>query len=184
MLLIISQCPDSYFKLQPVMAKLTTPSLPSPNNPNSESTQYSSPDRTVSTRNRGKANCYIFALLIDPEPVTVTEDDEMEKCRISGSAKVGFSVTTCKDMGCFKECQNQNEIKDAVITRKDVIVVKQEGSWGSVECRNKLIGRMILMMSSEQSGMEAHYMYMHNFKRLLQTQLTPLWTNFDDEPMH
>ncbi|GJU91450.1 hypothetical protein Tco_1303873 [Tanacetum coccineum] len=56
----------------------TTASLPS-SKPSYQNTQYSSTRSEHPTRNRGKAIVTSSAPTYDPEPATVTEDEEMSK---------------------------------------------------------------------------------------------------------
>ncbi|GKA60870.1 hypothetical protein Tco_0760277 [Tanacetum coccineum] len=50
-----------------------------PQNHPTQNTQYSSTRSQQSTRNRGKEIVTYFALTYNPEPATVTEDDDMSK---------------------------------------------------------------------------------------------------------
>ncbi|GKB49267.1 hypothetical protein Tco_0900020 [Tanacetum coccineum] len=66
--------------------------------------------------------------------------------------------------------ESTEELGHMIITRavNVVGVGKIVGSGVQLELLKRLIGRMILMMSLEEQEWEAHYMYMHRFKRLLQ----------------
>ncbi|GJS34442.1 integrase, catalytic region, zinc finger, CCHC-type containing protein [Tanacetum coccineum] len=112
----------------------------------------------LSTRNRGKAIVTSSAPTYDPEPATVTEDEEMSKEKeidklmalISLSENVGTPVVVqksgiqcynCKEYGhVSRECQKPKRVKDAAYHKEKMLLCKQEESWGSdsLEANNEL----------------------------------------------
>ncbi|GJS72758.1 retrovirus-related pol polyprotein from transposon TNT 1-94 [Tanacetum coccineum] len=94
-------------------------------------------------RNRGKAIVTSSAPTYDPEPATVTEDEEMSKEKeidklmalISLSENVGTPVVqksgiqcyNCKEYGhVSRECQKPKRVKDAAYHKEKMLLCKQE----------------------------------------------------------
>ncbi|GJV47400.1 retrovirus-related pol polyprotein from transposon TNT 1-94 [Tanacetum coccineum] len=104
-----------------------------------QNTQYSSTRSQQSTRNRGKAIVTSSAPTYDPEPATVTEDEEMSKEKeidklmalISLSENVGTPVVqksgiqcyNCKEYGhVSRECQKPKRVKDAAYHKEKMLL--------------------------------------------------------------
>ncbi|GJS69767.1 retrovirus-related pol polyprotein from transposon TNT 1-94 [Tanacetum coccineum] len=104
-----------------------------------------------STRNRGKAIVTSSAPTYDPEPATVTEDDEMSKekeidklmalislsaINVTGARKIvgtpvvqksGIQCYNCKEYGhVSKECQKPKRVKDVAYHKENMLLCKQE----------------------------------------------------------
>ncbi|GJW32340.1 retrovirus-related pol polyprotein from transposon TNT 1-94 [Tanacetum coccineum] len=99
--------------------------------------------RNYLPRNRGKAIVTSSAPTYDPEPATVTEDEEMSKEKeidklmalISLSENVGTPVVqksgiqcyNCKEYGhVSRECQKPKRVKDAAYHKEKMFLCKQE----------------------------------------------------------
>ncbi|GKA47696.1 integrase, catalytic region, zinc finger, CCHC-type containing protein [Tanacetum coccineum] len=161
-----------------------------------------------STRNRGKAIVTSSAPTYDPEPDTVTEDDEMSKDKeidklmalISLSAvnvagarenvgtpvvqKSGIQCYNCKEYGhVSRECQKPKRVKDAAYHKEKMLLCKQE------EARVQLNAEQADWKDdtddeSDDQELEAHYMYMAQLQEVTPDQVDNSGPIFDDEPIH
>ncbi|GJY08528.1 hypothetical protein Tco_0375582 [Tanacetum coccineum] len=101
-----------------------------------QNTQYSSTRSQQSTRNRGKAIVTSSAPTYDPEPDTVTEDDEMSKDKeidklmalISLSGTGYDNQREVNVVGAMEnvECQKPKQVKDAAYHKEKMLLCKQE----------------------------------------------------------
>ncbi|GKF29090.1 hypothetical protein Tco_0095432, partial [Tanacetum coccineum] len=157
-----------------------------------------------STRKRGKAIVTSSAPTYDPEPATVTEDEEMSKEKeidklmalISLSFKKIYKPTN-NNLRTSSNTSRANQDNSPRINRgtgydnqRAVNVAgarekcRYSGSakvWDS----NKLIGRMDdTDDESEERELEAHYMYMAQIHEVTPDSVDNSGPIFDDEPMH
>ncbi|GJU66945.1 retrovirus-related pol polyprotein from transposon TNT 1-94 [Tanacetum coccineum] len=99
-----------------------------------QNTQYSSTRSQQSTRNRGKAIVTSSAPTYDPEPATVTEDEEMSKEKeidklmaLISLSSLGIQCYQCKEYGhVSRECQKPKRVKDAAYHKEKMLLCKQE----------------------------------------------------------
>ncbi|GJV27025.1 retrovirus-related pol polyprotein from transposon TNT 1-94 [Tanacetum coccineum] len=151
-----------------------------------QNTQYSSTRSQQSTRNRGKALVTSSAPTYDPEPATVTEDEEMSKekaiensCLISLSRainvagarenvgtpvvqKSGIQCYNCKEYGhVSRECQKPKRLN------------AEQADWKDDTDDE-----------SDDQELEAHYMYMAQLQEVTPDPVDNSGPIFDDEPTH
>ncbi|GJZ09993.1 putative RNA-directed DNA polymerase [Tanacetum coccineum] len=132
-----------------------------------QNTQYSSTRSQQSTRNRGKAIVTSSAPTYDPEPATVTEDEEMSKEKEIDKLMALISLS-------FKKIYKPTNKQTLRNSSNTVDAYKYNSQESTEELR----------MSENRTRMEAHInVHGHNFKRLLQIQLTNSGPIFDDEPI-
>ncbi|GJY35694.1 hypothetical protein Tco_0421072 [Tanacetum coccineum] len=135
-----------------------------------QNTQYSSTRSQQSTRNRGKAIVTSSAPTYDPEPATVTEDEEMSKEKEIDKLMALISLS-------FKKISNY----------------KQQPSLYFINTESKLI-RCFSTESTKELGLitvavnvvglgKITFFVMATTSRGYTDRLT-IWTNFGDEPMH
>ncbi|GJR77512.1 retrovirus-related pol polyprotein from transposon TNT 1-94 [Tanacetum coccineum] len=103
-----------------------------------------------STRNRGKAIVTSSAPTYDPEPATVTDDEEMSKEKEIDKLMALISLS---------ECQKPKRVKDAAYHKEKMLLCKQ------VEAGVQLNAEQADWKDdtddeSEEQELEAHYMYM------------------------
>ncbi|GJT84047.1 retrovirus-related pol polyprotein from transposon TNT 1-94 [Tanacetum coccineum] len=178
-----------------------------PNHP-TQNTQYSSTRSQQSTRNRGKAIVTSSAPTYDPEPATVTEDDEMSKEKeidklmalISLSAvnvagarenvgtpvvqKSGIQCYNCKEYGhVSRECQKPKRVKDAAYHKEKMLLCKQEEAGVQLNAE-QADWKDDTDDESEEQELEAHYMYMAQIHEVTPDSVDNSGPIFDDEPMH
>ncbi|GJV78952.1 hypothetical protein Tco_1514822 [Tanacetum coccineum] len=158
-----------------------------------QNTQYSSTRSQQSTRNRGKAIVTSFAPTYDPEPDTVTEDDEISKDKeidklmalISLSFKKIYKPTN-NNLRTSSNTSRANQDNSPRINRgtgyDNQRAVNVAGARENVGTRNRSL-RDDTDDESDDQELEAHYMYMAQLQ-----EVTPDQDNygpiFDDEPMH
>ncbi|GJV73980.1 retrovirus-related pol polyprotein from transposon TNT 1-94 [Tanacetum coccineum] len=104
----------------------------------------------LSTRNRGKAIVTSSAPTYDPEPATVTDDEEMSKEKEIDKLMALISLS---------ECQKPKRVKDAAYHKEKMLLCKQ------VEAGVQLNAEQADWKDdtddeSEEQELEAHYMYM------------------------
>ncbi|GJT16664.1 hypothetical protein Tco_0875370 [Tanacetum coccineum] len=178
-----------------------------PNHP-TQNTQYSSTRTQQSTRNRGKAIVTSSAPTYDPEPATVTEDEEMSKEKeidklmalISLSFKKIYKPTnnnlrtssntsranqdnsprTNRGTG---ECQKPKRVKDAAYHKEKMLLCKQEEAGVQLNAE-QADWKDDTDDESEEQELEAHYMYMAQLQEVTPDSVDTSGPIFDDEPMH
>ncbi|GJV88870.1 hypothetical protein Tco_1532808 [Tanacetum coccineum] len=181
-----------------------------PNHP-TQNTQYSSTRSQQSTRNRGKAIVTSSAPTYDPEPATVTEDDEMSKEKeidklmalISLSFKKIYKPTN-NNLRTSSNTSRANQENSLRINRgtgydhqRAVNVAGARENVGTpvvqkseIQCYNyKEYGHLADWKDdtddeSEEQELEAHYMYMAQIQEVTPDPVDKSGPIFDDEPMH
>ncbi|GJZ01286.1 retrovirus-related pol polyprotein from transposon TNT 1-94 [Tanacetum coccineum] len=173
-----------------------------------QNTQYSSTRSQQSTRNRGKAIVTSSTPTYNPEPATVTEDDEMSKEKeidklmalISLSAtnvagarenvdtpvvqKSGIQCYNCKEYGhVSRECQKPKRVKDAAYHKEKMLLCKQEEAGVQLNAE-QADWKDDTDDESEEQELEAHYMYMAQIQEVTPDPVDNSGPIFDDEPMH
>ncbi|GJU09170.1 hypothetical protein Tco_1125600 [Tanacetum coccineum] len=155
-----------------------------------QNTQYSSTRSQQSTRNRGKAIVTSSAPTYDPEPATVTEDEEMSKEKeidklmalISLSFKKIYKPTN-NNLRTSSNTSRANQDNSPRINRgtgydnqRAVNVAgarENVGDW-----------KYDTDDESDDQELEAHYMYMAQLQEVTPDQVDNSGPIFDDEPMH
>ncbi|GJX00179.1 retrovirus-related pol polyprotein from transposon TNT 1-94 [Tanacetum coccineum] len=173
-----------------------------------QNTQYSSTRSQQSTRNRGKAIVTSSAPTYDPEPATVTEDEEMSKEKeidklmalISLSFKKIYKPTN-NNLRTSSNTSRANQDNSPRINRGtgyDNQRAKPKRCKGcnyhkERECYCGLNKRKWVQLNAEQADwkddtddqeLEAHYMYMAQIQEVTPDQVDNSRPIFDDEPMH
>ncbi|GJZ09727.1 retrovirus-related pol polyprotein from transposon TNT 1-94 [Tanacetum coccineum] len=160
-----------------------------------------------STRNRGKAIVTSSAPTYDPEPATVTEDDEMSKEKeidklmalISLSFKKIYKPTN-NNLRTSSNTSRANQDNSPRINRgtgydnqRAVNVIGARENVGTpvvqksgIQCCGKLEGGLNNDTDdeSEDQELEAHYMYMAQIQEVTPNPVDNSGPIFDDEPMH
>ncbi|GJR13925.1 hypothetical protein Tco_0796577 [Tanacetum coccineum] len=183
-----------------------------PQNHPTQNTQYSSTRSQQSTRNRGKAIVTSSAPTYDPEPTTVTEDDEMSKEKkidklmalISLSFKKIYKPTnnnlrTSSNISranqdnsprinrgtghVSRECQKMKRVKDAAYHKEKMLLCKQEEVGVQLNAE-QADWKDDIDDESEDQELEAHYMYMAQIQEVTPDPVDNSGPIFDDEPMH
>ncbi|GJW80295.1 hypothetical protein Tco_0144270 [Tanacetum coccineum] len=103
-----------------------------------------------STRNRGKAIVTSSAPTYDPEPATVTEDEEMSKEKEIDKLMALISLS---------ECQKPKRVKDAAYHKEKMLLCKQEEAGVQLNAE-QADWKDDTDDESEEQELEAHYMYM------------------------
>ncbi|GJV56544.1 hypothetical protein Tco_1457549 [Tanacetum coccineum] len=129
-----------------------------------QNTQYSSTKSQQSTRNRGKAIVTSSAPTYDPEPATVTKDDEMSKEKEIDKLMALISLSINRGTGY----DNQKAVNVA-------------GAWENVEQAD---WKDDTDDESDDQELEAHYMYMAQIQEVTPDPVDNSGPIFDDEPMH
>ncbi|GJZ11283.1 hypothetical protein Tco_0546042, partial [Tanacetum coccineum] len=114
----------------------------------------------LSTSSRGKAIVTSFAPTYDPEPDTVTEEEEMSKEKEIDKLMALISLSFKK---IYKPTNNN------LRTSSNTSRANQDNS---------------LQESTEERELEAHYMYMAQLQEVTPVQVDNSGPIFDDEPMH
>ncbi|GJX29413.1 hypothetical protein Tco_0237492 [Tanacetum coccineum] len=166
-----------------------------------QNTQYSSTRSQQSTRNRGKAIVTSSAPTYDPEPATVTEDEEMSKEKeidklmalISLSFKKIYKPTN-NNLRTSSNTSRANQDNSPRINRgtgyNNQRAVNVAGARENVEeVRVQLNAEQADWKDdtddeSEDQELEAHYMYMAQIKEVTPDPVDNSRPIFDDEPMH
>ncbi|GJS92744.1 retrovirus-related pol polyprotein from transposon TNT 1-94 [Tanacetum coccineum] len=147
-----------------------------------QNTQYSSTRSQQSTRNRGKAIVTSSAPTYDPEPATVTEDDEMSK-----EKEIDKLISLISLSGTGYDNQRAVNVAGA---RENVAYHKEN----MLLCKQEEAG---VQLNAEQADwkddtddefedreLEAHYMYMAQIQEVTPDPVDNSGPIFDDEPMH
>ncbi|GJS29594.1 retrovirus-related pol polyprotein from transposon TNT 1-94 [Tanacetum coccineum] len=178
-----------------------------------QNTQYSSTRSQQSTRNRGKAIVTSSAPTYDPEPATVTEDEEMSKEKeidklmalISLSFKKIYKPTN-NNLRTSSNTSRANQDNSPRINRgtgyDNQRAVNVAGARENVAyhkekmllCKQEEVG---VQLNAEQADwkddtddesddqeLEAHYMYMAQIQEVTPDPVDNSGPIFDDEPMH
>ncbi|GJX02981.1 hypothetical protein Tco_0188897, partial [Tanacetum coccineum] len=178
-----------------------------------KNTQYSSTRSQQSTRNRGKAIVTSSAPTYDPEPATVTEDEEMSKEKeidklmalISLSFKKIYKPTN-NNLRTSSNTSRANQDNSPIINRgtgyDNQRAVNVAGARENVAYHKE---KMLLckqeeaevQLNAEQADwkddtddesddqeLEAHYMYMAQIQEVTPDPVDNSGPIFDDEPMH
>ncbi|GJV55001.1 retrovirus-related pol polyprotein from transposon TNT 1-94 [Tanacetum coccineum] len=177
-----------------------------------QNTQYSSTRSQQSTRNRGKAIVTSSAPTYDPEPATVTEDEEMSKEKeidklmalISLSFKKIYKPTN-NNLRTSSNTSRANQDNSPRINRgtgydnqRAVNVAGLENVAYHKEkmllCKQEEAGVQLNAEQadwkddtddeSEEQELEEHYMYMVQLQEVTPDQVDNSGPIFDDEPMH
>ncbi|GJX01806.1 retrovirus-related pol polyprotein from transposon TNT 1-94 [Tanacetum coccineum] len=163
-----------------------------------QNTQYSSTRSQQSTRNRGKAIVTSSAPTYDPEPATVTEDEEMSydnqrAVNVAGARenvgtpvvqKSGIQCYNCKEYGhVSRECQKPKRVKDAAYHKEKMLLCKQEEAGVQLNAE-QADWKDDTDDESEEQELEAHYMYMAQIQEVTPDPVDNSGPIFDDEPMH
>ncbi|GJX79567.1 hypothetical protein Tco_0327716 [Tanacetum coccineum] len=130
-----------------------------------QNTQYSSTRSQQSTRNRGKEIVTSSAPTYDPEPATVTEDEEMSKEKEIDKLMALISLSINRGTGY----DNQRAV--------------------NVAGAREMYPRNINLKDdtddeSDDQELEAHYMYMAQLQEVTPDQVDNSGPIFADEPMH
>ncbi|GJW27532.1 hypothetical protein Tco_0044407 [Tanacetum coccineum] len=157
-----------------------------------QNTQYSSTKSQQSTRNRGKAIVASSAPTYDPEPATVTKDDDMSKEKeidklmalISLSFKKIYKPTN-NNLRTSSNTSRANQDNSTRINRgtgyDNQKAVNVAGAWENVEQAD---WKDDTDDESEDQELEAHYMYMAQIQEVTPDPVDNSGPIFDDEPMH
>ncbi|GJS89851.1 hypothetical protein Tco_0772487 [Tanacetum coccineum] len=178
-----------------------------------QNTQYSSTRSQQSTRNRGKAIVTSSAPTYDPEPATVTEDEEMSKEKeidklmalISLSFKKIYKPTN-NNLRTSSNTSRANQDNSPRINRGtgydnqravNVVGARENVAYHKEKmllCKQEEAG---VQLNAEQADwkddtddesddqeLEAHYMYMAQLQEVTPDQVDNSRRIFDDEPMH
>ncbi|GKB08890.1 hypothetical protein Tco_0837202 [Tanacetum coccineum] len=157
-----------------------------------QNTQYSSTRSQQSTRNRGKAIVTSSAPTYDPEPDTVTKDDEMSKDKeidklmalISLSFKKIYKPTN-NNLRTSSNSSRANQDNSPRINRgtgyDNQRAVNVAGARENVEQAD---WKDDTDDESEDQELEAHYMYMAQLQEVTPDQVDNSGPIFDDEPIH
>ncbi|GJV26349.1 hypothetical protein Tco_1379044 [Tanacetum coccineum] len=178
-----------------------------------QNTQYSSTKSQQSTRNIGKAIVTSSAPTYDPEPDTVTEDDEMSKDKeidklmalISLSFKKIYKPTN-NNLQTSSNTSRANQDNSPRINKgtgyDNQRAVNVAGARENVAyhkekmllCKQEEAGVQLNAEQadwkddtddeSEDQELEAHYMYMAQLQEVTPDQVDNSGPIFDDEPMH
>ncbi|GJV56889.1 retrovirus-related pol polyprotein from transposon TNT 1-94 [Tanacetum coccineum] len=149
-----------------------------------QNTQYSSTRSQQSTRNRGKAIVTSSAPTYDPEPATVTEDEEMSKEKEIDKLMALISLS-------FKKIYKptNNNLRTSSNTRKvgtlgkRMLLCKQEEAGVQLNAE-QADWKDDTDDESEDQELEAHYMYMAQIQEVTPDPVDNSRPIFDDEPMH
>ncbi|GJS34044.1 retrovirus-related pol polyprotein from transposon TNT 1-94 [Tanacetum coccineum] len=131
-----------------------------------QNTQYSSTRSQQSTRNRGKAIVTSSAPTYDPEPATVTEDEEMSKEKEIDKLMALISLSFKK---IYKPTNNN------LRTSSNTSRANQDNS----PRINRGTG-----YDNQRAELEAHYMYMAQIQEVTPDPVNNSGPIFDDEEMH
>ncbi|GJS06520.1 hypothetical protein Tco_0363316 [Tanacetum coccineum] len=157
-----------------------------------QNTQYSSTRSQQSTRNRGKPIVTSSAPTYDPEPATVTKDEEMSKEKeidklmalISLSFKKIYKPTN-NNLRTSSNSSRANQDNSPRINRGTMYdnqrAVNVVGARENVEQAD---WKDDTDDESDNQELEAHYMYMAQIKEVTPDLVDNSGPNFDDEPMH
>ncbi|GJX05688.1 hypothetical protein Tco_0191604 [Tanacetum coccineum] len=146
-----------------------------PNHP-TQNTQYSSTRTQQSTRNRGKAIVTSSAPTYDPEPATVTEDEEMSKEKEIDKLMALISLSFNK---IYKP--TNNNLRTSLNTSRANQDNSPRINKGTRYANQRVVN---VVGARENVGIKAHYMYNAHFKRLPPDSVDTSGPIFDDEPMH
>ncbi|GJV00846.1 hypothetical protein Tco_1330116, partial [Tanacetum coccineum] len=151
-----------------------------------QNTQYSSTRSQQSTRNRGKAIVTSSAPTYDPEPATVTEDEEMSKEKeidklmalISLSFKKIYKPTS-NNLRTSSNTSRANQDNSLRINRgtgyDNQRAVNVAGARENVDDTDD---------ESDDQELKAHYMYMAQIQEVALDPVDNSGPIFNDEPMH
>ncbi|GKF35743.1 hypothetical protein Tco_0112501, partial [Tanacetum coccineum] len=159
-----------------------------------QNTQYSSTRSQQSTRNRGKAIVTSSPPTYDPEPATVTEDEEMSKGKeidklvalisLSINGGTGYDNQRAVNLAGAREneCQKSKRVKDATYHKEKMLLCKQE------ENRVQLNAEQADWKDDtddefDDQELEAHYMYMAQIQEVTPDPVDNFGPIFDDEPI-
>ncbi|GJW72108.1 retrovirus-related pol polyprotein from transposon TNT 1-94 [Tanacetum coccineum] len=145
-----------------------------------QNTQYSSTRSQQSTRNRGKAIVTSSAPTYDPEPDTVTEDDEMSKDKEIDKlmALISLSGTGCDNQRAVNVAGARENVGTPVV-QKSGIQCYNGKEYGHVSRESG-----VQYDESDDQELEAHYMYMAQLQEVIPDQVDNSGPIFNDEPMH
>ncbi|GKA43655.1 retrovirus-related pol polyprotein from transposon TNT 1-94 [Tanacetum coccineum] len=145
-----------------------------------------------STRNRGKAIVTSSAPTYDPEPATVTEDDEMSKEKEIDKLMALISLSINKSKLGY---DNQRTVN--VVRAREMYVLGSARTYHKEKmllCKQEEAG---VQLNAEQADwkddtddesddqeLEAHYMYMAQIQEVTPDPVDNSGPIFDDEPMH
>ncbi|GJV28287.1 ribonuclease H-like domain-containing protein [Tanacetum coccineum] len=147
-----------------------------PQNHPTQNTQYSSTRSQQSTRNRGKAIVTSSAPTYDPEPATVTKDEEMSKEKEIDKLMALISLLfkkiykpTNNNLRTSSNTSRANQDNSPRINRgtgyDNHRVVNVAGAMENVDDTNE---------ESEDQELEAHYMYMAQIQEVTPDPVIPL----------
>ncbi|GJV64390.1 hypothetical protein Tco_1475218 [Tanacetum coccineum] len=139
-----------------------------PQNQPTQNTQYSSTRLQQSTKNRGKAIVTSFAPTYDPEPATVTKDDEMSKEKDIDKLMALISLSINKGTGY----DNQRAVNVAGAREYGHLNAEQTDLKDDTDDE------------FEYQELEAYYMYMAQIQEVTPDPVDNYRPIFDDEPMH
>ncbi|GKC10409.1 hypothetical protein Tco_1007191, partial [Tanacetum coccineum] len=126
-----------------------------------------------SSRNRGKAIVTSSAPTYDPEPATVTEDEEMSKEKEIDKLMALISLS---------ECQKPKRVKDAAYHKEKMLLCKQEEAGVQLNAE-QADWKDDTDDESEEQELEAHYMYMAQLQEVTPDSVDNSGPIFDNEPM-
>ncbi|GJT98709.1 hypothetical protein Tco_1094227 [Tanacetum coccineum] len=149
-----------------------------------QNTQYSSTRSQQSTRNRGKAIVTSSAPTYDPEPATVTEDEECkEKKEIDKLMALIFLSFKGTEYDNQRAANVAGARKNVAYHKEKMLLCKQEKAGVQLNAE-QADWKDDTNDESDDQELEAHYMYMTQIQEVTPDPVDNSRPIFNDEPMH